>query len=812
MAAISAPSRPNLPNPLRNGLPPFNPWIIGWLLVAAFLLLRILVSQIRIKYLVEDGCSPGSEDLLRCLDVAKVFFKFKRPVRLMTTALTEIPFCYGIFCPVIIFPESCREWDEEKIDVCLTHEVAHLVRRDLPVMALTQAACVLCWFNPLVWFAAGKLRDEAEKAADDLVLARNILPETYAANLVAITEKYRASSLSPTIALSMARPNRLKTRVEAILDSTILRKAPGFGVLLSTGFLAAIALIAGMSVRLTAAPVPANVSTTSSNASAPATAAPSTADNQPTANQKVSAHEALNTALISAARAPSLELAGQGKTQQGNLADVEQLLQQGADPNAQDKSGNTALIYALNFGNDDVATVLIEHGADGSIGDRLNQNAAWLAASIFYCPNALELMIKKGVNVTGRDKNGGTILHHMALSGALSPSHPSFFGGVPYSEAFQKDYEARERRTVDLLIAAGVDLNAKDNSQGTDGSRTPLMTLLRSHHLAAARALIDHGADLALKDAEGNIALASLFNWLGTGPVPTDIIESMLKHGVDPNVALIPLGDGPPDAIPAMELALTNCPKGTPEDVAALRKTIGLFLSHGAVFPKISDDKVQALLKAAAQGDLKSLQDIVQQGTSINSADGMGWTALTLSTALSYTECAQWLLNQGADITIRAKWDCNSALALAVQTGRADLVDALIAKSPKPNPDATKVLWFAVQNKDQRVFDALIKAGADPKGVNILSCIKNGQVAMAKAALDAGADPNHDRTMPNNQNLAFWAVHYNQPEILKALLDHGADPSPKNSQGDTALSHAQRFHKDLVPMLEQAIKRIQAPK
>jgi ankyrin repeat protein len=77
---------------------------------------------------------------------------------------------------------------------------------------------------------------------------------------------------------------------------------------------------------------------------------------------------------------------------------------------------------------------------------------------------------------------------------------------------------------------------------------------------------------------------------------------------------------------------------------------------------------------------------------------------------------------------------------------------------------------------------------------------------MAKTALDAGADPNHDRKMPNNQNLAFWAVHYNQPEILKALLDHGADPSPKISQGDTALSHAQKFHPELVPILESHVK------
>ena len=784
---------------------PFSPWIAVWFFGAVIIIIRILFSQMRVRRLIQNGCSPGPEALMLRLNRTKQHFRLTRPVRLMVTPLTEIPFCHGVFQPTVIFPESWHEWDDERIEVCLTHELAHIIRGDLLAMALAQVTCILCWFNPLVWFAASKLRDEAENSADDLVLARNIRPETYASNLVAITEKYRASALSPTIALSMARPNRLKSRVEAILDSTILRKAPGFRMIFCTGLLAAIALIAGMSVRLTAAPAPADAPTISSNASAPATAAPSTANKQPTANQTAAAHEALDNTLISAARAPSLEFAGQGKIQRENAAKVEQLLQQGADPNAKDKSGNTALIYALNFGNDDVAQALIEHGADFNVGDQYNPNAAWLAASLFYCPKALELMIKKGIDVTSLDKYGGNILNHISRAGPLGPSHPSYFNGVAYSESMQKEYEARERRTVDLLVAAGVDLNGREGSKGFGGAQTPLMAMLQSRHLEAARALIDHGADVTLKDTGGNTALAYIFIFNESPGLPVDLIASMLTRGVDPNSTVIPWGGKAFDAVPVMDFALEAWHPKAPESIDALRKTIGLFLSHGAVFPKISDDKVQALLKAAAEGDLKSMQDIVQQGTSINSTDGSGWTALTVSTVLSFTDCAQWCLSHGANTTLLAD-KLVSEFALAVESGQADLVDALIAKGPKPNPDATKVLWFAVENKDQRVFDALIRAGADPKGVNILSCIKNGQVAMAKTALNAGADPNHDRKMPNNQNLAFWAVHYNQPEILKALLDHGADPSPKNSQGDTALSHAQKFHPELVPILESHVK------
>jgi beta-lactamase regulating signal transducer with metallopeptidase domain len=91
----------------------------------------------------------------------------------MVTPLTEIPFCHGIFRPNVIFPESWQEWDDERIEICLTHELAHIIRGDLLAMLAGQVACTLCWFNALVWFAASRLRDEAENAADDLVLVSN---------------------------------------------------------------------------------------------------------------------------------------------------------------------------------------------------------------------------------------------------------------------------------------------------------------------------------------------------------------------------------------------------------------------------------------------------------------------------------------------------------------------------------------------------------------------------------------------------------------------------------------------------------------
>jgi hypothetical protein len=140
--------------------------------------------------------------------------------------------------------------------------MAHIVRGDLLAMLAGQWSCILCWFNPMVWLAVLKLRDEAENAADDLVLSRNIPPEVYASKLVGITEECLSAKPAPAFALSIApiaSANRLTPRVHAILDSTLYRKSPGLGIMLAIALPAGAALIAAMSLRLTRATVSAPV-------------------------------------------------------------------------------------------------------------------------------------------------------------------------------------------------------------------------------------------------------------------------------------------------------------------------------------------------------------------------------------------------------------------------------------------------------------------------------------------------------------------------------------------------------------------------
>lgn len=89
----------------------------------------------------------------------------------------------------LLLPAAARQWSGEQLRSVLLHEVAHIKRRDTIAHLLAQIACSLHWFNPLVWFAAWRLRVESERACDDLVLASGVRLSSYAGHLLQVATR-----------------------------------------------------------------------------------------------------------------------------------------------------------------------------------------------------------------------------------------------------------------------------------------------------------------------------------------------------------------------------------------------------------------------------------------------------------------------------------------------------------------------------------------------------------------------------------------------------------------------------------------------
>jgi ankyrin repeat protein len=301
--------------------------------------------------------------------------------------------------------------------------------------------------------------------------------------------------------------------------------------------------------------------------------------------------------------------------------------------------------------------------------------------------------------------------------------------------------------------------------------------------------------------------MSYLFMWTGGQAVNIDLLGVLLKRGCDPNAPTHVPGTTPPVSLPMIEEAIAYAPgfdeNRNPDTDAAARMAVKMLLDHGAVFPKTPDDHAQALLKAAALGDLAAMKNAVKHGTSVDAADENGWNALTICLAVGYHDCVKWLLDNKANPGIKTSQG-QSPLAFAVMRDEFDLVDQFLAAGVKPSSD---LLGHAIRNGDQRMFDNLVKAGANPKEAPLSLCIQFGQVAMAKTVLEAGADPNAP-DFAGNRDSVYSAINANQPDILKMLLDHGANPSPKQPNGITPLALALMFGRnDMVSILEPFVKK-----
>lgn len=136
----------------------------------------------------------------------------------------DMPFASGVSGATIVLPASSRLWTAERREAVLLHEIAHLSRGDLFMNALSHVARALYWFNPLVWYAAHRLRVEAERACDDAVLRRGAAASAYAGHLLSIATG--ATSRVPAAALAMARPSAFEGRLLAILEPGLERAAP----------------------------------------------------------------------------------------------------------------------------------------------------------------------------------------------------------------------------------------------------------------------------------------------------------------------------------------------------------------------------------------------------------------------------------------------------------------------------------------------------------------------------------------------------------------------------------------------------------
>jgi beta-lactamase regulating signal transducer with metallopeptidase domain len=196
-----------------------------WVAVVIGIMMSLLYGALMVKRIVRNSHPLDTQDWLTPLYEVSDRLELDEPPRLLSSSDAKMPFACGFLKPTIVLPAECESWTEDRRRAVLLHELAHVSRHDLVGHTLGRLACAVYWFHPLVWTAAKQLRNESERACDDLALSCGARASDYAEHLLDIVTSVR-NDHTPVVALAMARRKEFEGRMLAILDPELRHSKP----------------------------------------------------------------------------------------------------------------------------------------------------------------------------------------------------------------------------------------------------------------------------------------------------------------------------------------------------------------------------------------------------------------------------------------------------------------------------------------------------------------------------------------------------------------------------------------------------------
>ncbi|HEX5474129.1 MAG TPA: M56 family metallopeptidase [Vicinamibacterales bacterium] len=219
-ANVAVPGAPTQPSGSRGRVTVEEACTAAWFAGCLILLALFAADAVRVRRIARRAEMLRDVRWRRCTDEIASAFGIRTPVSLLLTDTIDVLATAGVVRPRILLPASAPSWPDDRMRVVLSHELAHIRRRDWAVQVVAEVAKAACWFNPLMWMACRRLRRESEHACDDVVVAGGVPAPDYAAHLLAIARSCRRPAHFESI-MTMARPSTLHRRIAVMLNERI---------------------------------------------------------------------------------------------------------------------------------------------------------------------------------------------------------------------------------------------------------------------------------------------------------------------------------------------------------------------------------------------------------------------------------------------------------------------------------------------------------------------------------------------------------------------------------------------------------------
>jgi len=216
-----------------------------------------------------------------------------------------------------------------------------------------------------------------------------------------------------------------------------------------------------------------------------------------------------------------------------DVAGVQALLKQGADPNARNGLEFTPLDVASASHQTDVMETLLRSGA--RVDAPSPYGTALTFAALGGNTEGIDLLLAKGANIDASRADGITVLMLVSRTGADKAvreliRRKANINAKDSSGTTALMYAAREgqQEVGRVLLAAGAGVDSADNS-----GWTPLMSAAVTGHAEFIRLLLENGAHPNVRDAKGRTALLLTAAY---GDYP-DVVRALLAGGADAQAA-----------------------------------------------------------------------------------------------------------------------------------------------------------------------------------------------------------------------------------------------------------------------------------
>lgn len=302
------------------------------------------------------------------------------------------------------------------------------------------------------------------------------------------------------------------------------------------------------------------------------------------------------------------------------------LLDCGANPNAKQIGGETALHKAISLGEAYVR-LLLSRGAD--VNARNDQQQSILDLAVDASDRMIDVLVEYKIEIDAKDSHGQTALLKVAQIESYGAARVKVLVGHG-ADVREKDFVGRTALhhlhgltdgTLRHLLVSGVDVNAQD-----DGGATPLDFAVRQNDNAKYKVLLDFGG----VHGEGDVPPLTV-----TARHRNIELTNMLLHtGTDPNL----LGNSEMSALSwAIEWKH--------------RETVTALLRAGADPNLVDKSRRTPLLRAVKSRDQEIVKVLIEAGASIHPPDDTPYSPMYFAIGSGDISMVKLLFQQGADVS-----------------------------------------------------------------------------------------------------------------------------------------------------------------